>query len=539
MTQTVVAYLRDSNPQLENGLVTVSDLVGQVRLAAKAPFRPFAENKGDYEWVLADHRAARDARRREEQAAQRAAEANRRLQHWLAPHSTARRDELLRRFVGRQQELTDLHTHIEQLRATGGYLLVTGVAGQGKSSILAKLIEMRRPKPTPAYFIRFTPGPSEHAALLGHLVAELLTIAGRQAEAPTYLPDSDSMVVLHNSFETLLEDLAQQQPLTLVIDGLDQIEPDSSGRRDLSFLPERLPPGVVLVIGTRPDDTLTPLKLRTPAREYGLPQLSQDDFAALLDKYGVRLSMSDQEDLHKALHGNAFDLDYLAQEIARTPAVERTALLQRVIANPRDLFTPTLERLRRDYHLWEQVIHPLLGVLLAAQEPLSRDALRSILGVTQDRIKTAIARLGGLLGSRDCQGQPRYGLIHLKLIDYLRSDEFAPDELHDYHARLAEWCGRDLARLWERTTNQVEAERRAYGQAHLVTHLTAAGQYDAIWRLLDDDDYGAAKRRASLRGYVADLDRVRQAMAQALPDDDPAQTATWLGRIGRYSLLRV
>jgi hypothetical protein len=54
--------------------------------------------------------------------------------------------------------------------------------------------------------------------------------------------------------------------------------PTEDGRRDLSFLPERLPPGVVLVIGTRPDDTLKPLKLRTPHCEYRLPPLSEADF---------------------------------------------------------------------------------------------------------------------------------------------------------------------------------------------------------------------------------------------------------------------
>jgi Caspase domain. len=424
LTQRVVACLSDKDCSTD-GMLTVPVLIDAVKKQHSAHFHPFAEYRGDYHWVLADHREARRAAREKQQAEQRRAEAQQRLKRWQSPHSSARRNELLHGFVGRVEELAQLSDEIEKLRASGGYLLVTGVAGQGKSSILAKLIKHREPEPTPAYCIRFTPGPSEQAALLGHLIAELLTLAEREDDAPTYLPDGDNVVALRNSFETLLSNLAAERPLTLVIDGLDQIEPDQRiGQRDLSFLPERLPPGIVMVIGTRPDDTLKPLKLRTPHREYRLPPLSEADFAVLLRDRGVTLSAHEQSELYHALHGNAFDLAFLAQEIRQTPHTKIAALLRRVIANPRDLFTPTLERLQRDWNLWERVLHPLLGILLVAQEPLSRHALRGILHVSQDRIQIAIERLGGLLGVRDVQGQPRYGLIHLKLIDYLRTETF-------------------------------------------------------------------------------------------------------------------
>ena len=538
LTQTVVACLRDKD-RSGDGLLTVPVLIDAVKKQHSAHFHPFAEYRGDYHWVLADHCEARRVAREKQQAEQRRAEAQQRLKRWQSPHSSARRNELLHGFVGRVNELKQLSDEIEKLRASGGYLLVTGVAGQGKSSILAKLIKHREPEPTPAYFIRFTPGPSEQAALLGHLIAELLTLAEREDDALTYLPDGDNVVALRNSFEALLSNLAAERPLTLVIDGLDQIEPDQAGRRDLSFLPERLPPGIVMVIGTRPDDTLKPLKLRTPHREYCLPPLSEADFAALLHDRGVTLSAHEQSELYHALNGNAFDLAFLAQEIRQTPTTEIAALLRRVIANPRDLFKPTLERLQR-YQSWDNVLRPLLGTLLVAQEPLSRDALRAILNVTQDRVTTAIERLGGLLGVRDAQGQPRYSLIHLKLIDYLRTHMFATDDLIDVHAKIAAWCSRDLAHLWQPGSTPAEQERRAYGQTHLVTHLAAAQKHDDVWRLLDADEYGAAKRRAdpSLRAYIADLDRVRQTIADA-SDRDRQQMATWLARVWRYSLLRV
>lgn len=45
------------------------------------------------------------------------------------------------------------------------------------------------------------------------------------------------------------------------------------GERDLWFLPKRLPAGVVIIIGTHPDDTLKPLKVLASQREYRPPPL--------------------------------------------------------------------------------------------------------------------------------------------------------------------------------------------------------------------------------------------------------------------------
>jgi hypothetical protein len=211
LTQRVVACLSDKDCSTD-GMLTVPVLIDAVKKQHSAHFHPFAEYRGDYHWVLADHREARRVAREKQQAEQRRAEAQQRLKRWQSPHSSARRNELLHGFVGRVEELAQLSDEIEKLRASGGYLLVTGVAGQGKSSILAKLIKHREPEPTPAYFIRFTPGPSEQAALLGHLIAELLTLAEREDDAPTYLPDGDNVVALRNSFETLLTNLAADHP---------------------------------------------------------------------------------------------------------------------------------------------------------------------------------------------------------------------------------------------------------------------------------------------------------------------------------------
>ncbi|MCX8018841.1 MAG: hypothetical protein N2690_13250, partial [Rhodocyclaceae bacterium] len=175
---------------------------------------------------------------------------------------------------------------------------------------------------------------------------------------------------------------------------------------------------------------------------------------------GVSLSEADCRDVHSALHGNAFELTFLATELQReASARDVQALIWRVIANPRDIFRPTIERLKREPD-WDNVIEPALGVLLSAQEPLSAPALAGILAQKYHRVQDAITRLRGLLGEQDREGQPRYYLLHLKLIEHLKSEIFA-GKLTAYHDQLARWCERDLARIWQPAQDSDEVERRA------------------------------------------------------------------------------
>lgn len=470
-----------------------------------------------------------------------------RLEQARSQQSLQRYAELQRDVVGRQRELAAIGELIEQLRPTGGYLLVTGVAGQGKSSILAALIAARQPEPTPAYFIRFNPGLDEQLALLGHLIADLLTSAGLEREVEQYLPSGATAITLTNSLMMLFAQ-CNGAPLTLVIDGLDQIKPQRElGERDLSFLPERLPPGVVIVIGTRPDDTLKPLTLLTPHREYRLPPLSREDFATLLERRGVTLNAAEREALYAALGGNAFELAFVAQEVKQSPASDVPTLLQRVIANPRDLFAPALERLKAD-RLWSPALRPLLGALTAAVDgaPLSEAALQAILGLATDEASEGLLRLGGFLGVRDQDGQTRYYLLHLKLIDYLRGANaqsrtriFESRDIAAYHRRIADWCLADLTAIGQEAHEPLEQERRQYARQFLITHLAAARAYVHLWQVIDTDDYGQMQRRRDLsaRQYVADLDTARQAVIDAAAGDTN-ELARALPRLWRYSLLR-
>ncbi|NTU85407.1 MAG: ATP-binding protein, partial [Chloroflexales bacterium] len=466
-------------------------------------------------------------------------------------------------FVGRVAELAEIRQHIAEKLPTGGYVTITGQAGQGKSSVIAKLVadalevagadgtvlQERLQRPGAGvpicHFIPFSPGPDHQVGLLRNLIARLCLTY----DLPDLYAASDSRPALRDDFAAALRDVAQQGKQGLLyIDGLDQIEEDASGVRDLSFLPEEPPAGIVFVLGTRPNDTLKPLELRKPQHEYWLPALSRTDFDLILAHRRVILSADLANRFYKAMQENALYLDLVARELAQADASEPEQIIARVADNPANLFSLSIERFQRNERQWEAVLRPILGLLLAARAPLSQRALRTLIGADDLRARQGLERLGGLI-QRD--GEGCYGLFHLKLGDFLRQSLaypedvyiFATDEEEGYHQQLADWCAGGkggIATIWQDApSDALEQERRMYARQHYIAHLSAARAYDRLWGVIDVGTYGAAKRRQdpSTRSYALDLDLSRQAVIDAAADDAAAQ-ALALPRLWRYSLLR-
>ena len=183
----------------------------------------------------------------------------------FSDHSGFMRDRL-ESFVGRASELADIQQQITEKLTTGGYITITGQAGQGKSSVIAKLVQQHIQQANDddskiAYhFIPFNPGPGHQVNLLRNLMARLIL----KYDLSDIYVASESRPTLRDFFPRLLSELvAKGGQEVIFIDGLDQLEEEQSGTRDLSFLPDKshLPENVVFVLGTRFNDTLKPLEL--------------------------------------------------------------------------------------------------------------------------------------------------------------------------------------------------------------------------------------------------------------------------------------
>ena len=163
---------------------------------------------------------------------------------------------LCRHFNGRNVLLNRLD---RQVRGSGPPLVVTGERGSGKSALLAYWVAGDRPRPTSlqpwwgrrsrgnppllAHFVRASPAAADWAQLLRRLSSELGGMSGMSVQV------SDDDNALTPEFANILEMVARQRRVVIVIDGLDQLD-DRAGALDLEWLPEKIPVNIRLIVST-------------------------------------------------------------------------------------------------------------------------------------------------------------------------------------------------------------------------------------------------------------------------------------------------
>jgi len=428
-------------------------------------------------------------------------EQQRRLQSMICDHNDLMATRL-ERFVGRTSDLAEIRALIDQSKVSGGYVVVTGQAGQGKTSIMARLVADYGPSRVAHHFIPLAPVSGYEVILLRDVIARLAL----KHTSVAAVVDDTSLPVLSQHLEQVLQRLAEQgRPEILFIDGLDQLPADGE-TPDLSFLPAQLRPGIVIVLTTRSDATLMSLAPMSPKQFYALPRLSQDDFVELLRQRGIALSLSDVGHLHIALHGHALYLDLAARLLAEDDAPEIKQIVERVDVDPEGLFSLSIERFRR-HGEWRNTIKPILALLTAARAPISTEAIKHLCRLDFERTRAGLERLGGLI-ERDSAG--RAALYHEKLRAFLtsagsdRRTPFDASEIRTWHARLANW-GLDRhdmsASSWpDPDREHLEAERAHYADDHLPAHVLHAHDDGLLTRLLavdptSDEEVARLERR--------------------------------------------
>ena len=421
-------------------------------------------------------------------------------------------------------------------------MTITGHAGQGKSSIIAKLVDEYGQENVAYHFIPFNPGPDHQIGLMRNLMARLIL----KYDLSDLYVASDSRPALRDYFPHVLSEVSAKGGSEVIfVDGLDQLEEDATGIRDLTFLPINPPPGIVFVLGTRPNDALKPLELLKPHDEYRLPNLSRKDFDRILQHRHVTLQQTLADRFYQAMQENALYLDLVAQELVKSRDVRPGKIIERVATNPDNLFSLSIIRLKRQKGEWHEVVKPILGILLVAREPFAFVHIRQILHLDADRLREGIERLGGLVSN---DGLGRYTLFHVKFYDYVRQDEknpqkdyiFAKDEEENWHKTLANWCEQDnIQHIWEDApSNRVEQERRVYARKHFVAHLYFAQDWDRVFTVLDAHHFGRMKVRydPSTRSYSDDLDLGRK--AAGWENWTFEEGISQLPKLWRYTLLR-
>jgi len=204
-----------------------------------------------------------------------------------------------RDFTGQTVPLGEIERYLAPTSEPARPLVVHGASGSGKSALLAKAIQERQTEEgglqkgkVIARFIGATANSTDLRSLLEGLCRELGEYySADDAKLPL---DLNKLTVV---FRQRLELATAEQPLTLFVDALDQLQ--MSEGPDLSWLPGKLPTHVRLVVSAIAGPTLDALKLHLPSAmflELGpMPGVEAEELLQKwLQRVGRRLACEEQ-----------------------------------------------------------------------------------------------------------------------------------------------------------------------------------------------------------------------------------------------------
>ncbi|MFJ9083876.1 AAA family ATPase [Streptomyces sp. NPDC102384] len=440
-----------------------------------------------------------------------------RLQDVCFDPAPLERDLDLARFAGRDW----LIERIDEFIAANprGYVLVQAEAGVGKSTLAAHLVWTR---PWLQHFTRL-PGGRSAAAARKSLAAQLIA---RWGLAEEWAPDG---IIPPTSgrpewFSRLLHAAAAArdrgapgEPIILVIDGLDEFddgsEPEAVGGGLPLGLPASLPDGVFVIATSRFGIERTLHGMRRPIAWLEIKVDGPHNLADM-HQFIAAVTAPDRGDerLLRALRDGGAGLEWFRQAVAQACAgvwIYLQYVLDEIrdgVRGPRSVaelpsdlagyYAEHIERWRGALHdeaarqQWTQVTQPLLGVLAAAQAPLTAEQLALFAGGLPNETVRVFAEetiRPFLYREDDATTRPRYAIRHQSLRDLMegRLQMDRPDvasmaraltaQVHAAHRAIAEALtppGAPDERDWNAAG--------AYAHTHLAAHAAEAGVLDDL-----------------------------------------------------------
>ncbi len=278
-------------------------------------------------------------------------------------------------------EVLDHHARAVETRP----LVVTAVAGMGKSSLLANwACRFRQCEPRVCTITHFA-GCSDLAgrwpAMLRRIMAELQHRRQLDGELPEDEPG------LIDTFSQWLARAAAKGPVALVIDGLDELS-GSGEETPLCWLPSKLPPDVSLIASTAPGPTLDSVLARGWNRHEVAP-LRAAERTRLVESYlqAAGKSLLPDQVRYLVSHpqtANPLFLRTLLEELrlfGSHEAIDHQIAELASAATLQALFDHVLKRLEADYERDRPgLVRDALSLLWASRLGLSEVELLELLG---------------------------------------------------------------------------------------------------------------------------------------------------------------
>jgi WD40 repeat protein len=386
----------------------------------------------------------------------------------LAPLASAFHEQQfhLRELCGRADVLAEIDAWIAA-HAGGGTLVIVGGPGSGKSAIAA---EVARRHDAALHMMKAHRAP---ARFVGSLVAQLLERANIRGAMPVCADVDD----LRNALVDALEALATTYgSATLVIDGLDELDGESA----LDVLPRHPPPGVRVILTTRPDQALLRRLRRTIGEldEQALPPLAPAEVQAVLDKRAGRTVDPAATACIAVMTGGLPILVRRAGDALRGDAdgFEMGALPATLSAFSADAYRAI--RGTGDDAGDRGRIFQLLSV---AREALGAAELLSLLaldgrGTSLERCRDHLEAMSSWLVEHDAGS---FRPFHEALAEHVRTEVLGEEGTRACHALLATWTAAE----W----------KSPHAVRHHVRYLLAAGDLEQAREVLERPETLTAK----------------------------------------------
>ena len=441
------------------------------------------------------------------------------------------------RFVGRERELAQLDEWLLG-PMQGGWVVVTGGPGMGKSALLSQWIVQREAAGdvVPHHFIRRQVATWDQPAAIAASLAAQIEAMYPALRDPEAKPDGRLIELLGR----VSKYLAPGGRLVVLVDGLDETHAEPGENPLPRFLPHVVPAGIRLLCAMRPTYPHLPwIEARSPARHIDLdhPRWATSNTAvvhglwqAAAIEYEPPLPAETLNTAIERAEGNVLHAVMLHDALLSLPAPERRA--DRI---PRGLAGLIGE-------IWDRAaahkgVRAGLGILCAAQEALSLDMIAELAQWGPDAYEERArflreARQLLLEEPASWSGAEAYRPRH-EWVRELMEKRLGTATIRDHHAALA----RTLA-TWPASA---EPATRRYALRHAVLHRVEAGAWADAWRLAADTRFLEAKCR-DLGAHEVEADVVRAAeRCRASGDEELHGRFSDLARaLGREShLLRI
>lgn len=419
-------------------------------------------------------------------------------------------------YVGRSQEEQNIVDLASQ--EAPGYILIKALPGYGKSTFISHLIKQREDGrwkedcyPNLLYFFIRPHGlQNTPEAFLQALNAQILDILQLDNQ-PVYTELSGLRAQFSNLWPELLEITNSEQPLVLLIDGLDEME---MGRVTIAhLLPSNLSSYVHVVVTSRPNpDPRDQVPLEHPLKTAVIRTLStfgEGEVQDLLRQYSSKPDTPAIELAPRILSitkGEPLFARFVCQEVVESGEVALARLEDDPPDGVKEYFQQQLHRLK---DLAEgDTIWDILGLMVVALGGMTIDELADVLKLLKPKVSQAIEPI-----MRFLLGEARFELMHSQLREFV-AGEFRLGEREEYQQRLVDWCESYAEKGWPEDTP-------AYPLLYYTQHLKVMGDVGKLHKLVQSREWTKAKYVNTAWGdsLVQDLHLASSISAHGGPED--------------------